>query len=353
MAALVAGGVVRNAKTGKPIEGVTVAAFNQDGTVVDTDTTDEDGLWVTEVGWREAHLKEPPRGRGLFSSIVGVVTWPVKQVVNVVNRPLKAVLKGAAKAAGGAAAAGATAAAVAGAGPVAAAAAGAAGSKVGQYAVEQVVGDEEEAEEEMRLEKLRTAELSGQIRLRVWKEGYRDFTGAASVYLLDQIRDENDREISLAFIDAVLLAPSNSGLGSSAPREIGLFQDVTASPAIVPAGQSVKVRTRIKIAREVKDQVVMLARVVESSDEFQLYHVGDDWWEGTWDIHEKARRRNYQVAIVAYRTPKEHVTRDKGLEGRIARSRAWEPGRPFPVDPAVLACRNRGYVVVTVTDPVK
>lgn len=353
MAALAAGGVVRNAETGKPIPGVTVAAFNQDGKVVDTDITDEDGLWVVEVGWREAHLKEPPRGRGLFSSIVGVVTWPVKQVVNVVNRPLKAVLKGAAKAAGGAAAAGATVAAVAGAGPVAAAAAGAAGSRVGQYAVEQVVGDEDEAIEEMRLEKLKNAELAGQVRLRVWKEGYRDFTGAASVYLLDQVRDENDRTISLAYVDPILLASANSGHASSAPREIGLFQEVTASPAIVPAGQSVKVRARIQIAREIKDQVVMLARVVESSDEFQLYPAGDGWWEGTWDIHEKARRRNYQVAIVAYRTPKEDVSRDRGLEGRVAKSRAWEPGRPFPVDPAVLASRNRGYVVVTVTDPTR
>ncbi len=352
-ARLVAGGQVLDAADGRPLAGATVAVFDDRGDVVGTDDTDADGVWAVPVDWAHCHLKAPPGGKGLFSTVTGVVLWPFRMVSDIVVTPASSAIKGAIKAAGGAAAAGVGVAAAAGAGPVAAAAAGAAARTVGSYAAEQVVGDpDEDLEQKMKpLQSSRGA--TGQVRVRVWKKGFQDYTGVTGVYLLSSILMEEDRHAPLALTDAVHLARSGSGLTSSAPMRFGWFRRVEADPAVAPGGSRVRLSAEITLPREVGSGVWMIARNLTTRKDYVMIHAGGDLWHADLDAPERGPFRNHEIAIVAYRSPLEDGGRDRGAEGRLERQGAFDPKKPFPVDPALLLCRNRGYTVVTVTRPEK
>lgn len=352
---LIASGVVVDVATGSPMQGATVAVFDDRGEVVGTDVTDGDGLWAVPVEWDHSHLKAPPKGGGLFSAVVGVVTWPVRVASDIIITPAGSALKGAIRAAGGAAAAGASVAALAGAGPVATAAAGAAAKKVGSYAAGQVVGEDDEEQEGTQPDTMKPVKgaLSGQVRVRAWKSGQKDYSGVTGVYKLDQIRLEEDKLAPLAVCDAVALAPSGSPLATSAPRVFGIFKDVSAEPAIAPAGSSVRLAADIAIPEELLGSVWMIARNQATRETFEMKRTGGTRWEASIPIPSRGPFRNHEVTIVAYRSPLDDGGRDKGAEGRIEDKGGWDPRKPFPVDPALLACRTRGHAVITVTKPEK
>lgn len=346
-AKLMAGGVIVDAAGEAPVPGVTVAVFNDDGEVVATDVTDEEGLWAAPVEWGHCQLKEPPRGGGLFSSIVGVATWPVRQVVGVVSVPAKAALKTAIKAAGGAVAAGGAAAAVAGGGPVAIAAAGAAGKTISNYTLDRVVGDPEEELEAAR----QTGVKNAQVTVRVWKPGAKDFSGSLGIYMLDQIQGEDSKELPLAVTDAVLLADESSGAASKPQRLFGIFRNVSASPLMAEAGSSITVSANLVVPAEIAGAVHVVGHDLETDQDFVLLQTAAGVWQGQLLVPEKGPFRNHRITLVAYRSLQEAGLRDAKQEDRIEKQGAWDPGKPFPVDPAVLACRNRGMVQVTVFRP--
>lgn len=343
---LMTGGVVVNALTGQPLAGVTVAVFDDKGAVVGTDVTDDQGRWALETTWGICHLKEPPGGRGLFSSIVGVVSWPVRTTARVVGRPVKSAIKSAARAAGGAAVAGATVAAASGAGAVAIAAAGAAGKTVGTYGVEKVVGDpDEDIQEDAR------RQASAQVRVRVWQTGFKDYSGMAGINLLDTVSDDDSKEVSLAVTDTVKLAPGDSTLASRAPREVGIFRNVTANPAIVVAGSKVKLEMDIALPQIDEGWIWVIGKNLTTGQDLILRNAGGDRWDGVVDIPAKGPFRDHKLAFVAYRTRDAKGERDRKIESQIDKQGGWDPEKPFPVDPAILASRNRGYAVITVSKP--
>jgi len=351
-ARLVAGGQVLEALDGRPLPGATVAVFDDRGEVVGTDVTDADGVWAVPVDWAHCHLKAPPGGRGIFSTVTGVVLWPLRIVSDIVVTPASSALKGAIRAAGGAAAAGVGVAAAAGAGPVAAAAAGAAARAVGSYAAGQVVGDSDEDLEPRKLQPVPASRAAtGQVRVRVWKKGYQDYSGVTGVYLLSSVRVDGDREAPLALTDPVLLARSGSALTSSAPARIGWFRRVEADPAVAPGGSRVRLTAEITLPVEAGSRVWVIARNLATRKAYPMSRVSGDVWEAVLDVPERGPFRNHEISIVAYRSPLEDGSRDRGAEGRLERQGAFDPKKPFPVDPALLLCRNRGYAVVTVTRP--
>ncbi|BCW99869.1 MAG: hypothetical protein KatS3mg024_2696 [Armatimonadota bacterium] len=353
-AGLVSGGQVLDAADGRPLAGATVAVFDDRGEVVGTDNTDADGVWAVPVDWAHCHLKAPPGGKGLFSTVTGVVLWPFRIVSDIVVTPASSAIKGAIKAAGGAAAAGVGVAAAAGAGPVAAAAAGAAARTVGSYAAEQVVGDPDEDLEHNKMKPLQSSRgATGQVRVRVWKKGFQDYTGVTGVYLLSSIRMEEGRHVPLALTDAVQLARSGSGLTSSAPVRFGWFRRVEADPAVAPGGSRVRLSAEITLPREAAERAWVIARNLTTRKDYVMIHAGGDVWQADIDAPERGPFRNHEIAIVAYRSPLEDGGRDRGAEGRMDRQGAFDPKKPFPVDPALLLSRNRGYTVVTVTRPEK
>ncbi len=350
---LIASGVVVDVATGSPMQGVTVAVFDDRGEVVGTDVTDGDGLWAVPVEWDHSHLKAPPSRGGLFSALVGVVIWPVRMASDIIITPAGSALKGAIRAAGGAAAAGASVAALAGAGPVATAAAGAAAKTVGSYAAGQVVGEDDGEQEGTQRDTMKPVKgsLSGQVRVRAWKSGHKDYSGVTGVYRLDQLRLDEDKVAPLALCDAVALASLDSPLASSAPRVFGIFTRVSAEPAITAAGSEVRLTADIALPEELLRSVWMIARNQATRETFEMKRTGGTRWEASIPIPSRGPFRNHEVTIVAYRSPLEDGGRDKGAEGRIEDRGGWDPKKPFPVDPALLACRNRGYAVITVTKP--
>ncbi|MEI6913860.1 MAG: carboxypeptidase-like regulatory domain-containing protein [Armatimonadota bacterium] len=347
---LMTGGVVVDAQSGSLVSGATVAVFNDKGEVVGTDITDSDGAWQLNTGWKEAHLKAPPSGGGLFSSMFGVLMWPVRTTARVVGRPAKNVLKGAARAAGGAAVAGAGAAAVAGGGPVAIAAAGHVGRTIGQAAAGSVVGMPNP--DGTGYNQRKSSNL-GQVRIRVWKQGHKDYNGTTRVYSLDRVEDEEKKDYHVATVDPVKLAGQPSTIESSAPSEFGIFRNVSSDPVIVLSGVSVRLRAEITLPREIDSSVIVTAWDLTSKKNVQLMRSTGDFWEGMLEIPQKTPFRNHDISIVAYRIPLINGQRDHKLENGLWDKGAWDIKKPFPVDPAILACRNRGYTVITVTKPEK
>jgi hypothetical protein len=345
---LLVGGTVTDLQTGEVLSDADVVLFNKDGEVAGSCVTDEQGRWTLPAGWDDCGLKAPPREKGLLASAFGVISWPVRTVSRAVGKPTVAVIKTAARAAGGAAGRAATAAAVAGTGGVAAAAAESAGAMVGKIATEMVVGD---PEEELEREKER-ASSAAQLQVRVWKDGFRDYSGKTGVYLLDRVEDEEEKqEFSLALVDRVHLSAEGSTQASRAPRTMGVFTKVTADPAIAPAGTTVTVTAQVAIAPEVIGATRMVARNLATKDEFELRPDSDGVWRGKFEAPAKGPYRNHEIVLVAYRCPEGELARDKRIEGRAAGLGAWDPKKPFPVDPEFLTSRNRGVVVVTVTRP--
>lgn len=342
-----AGGVVVSADSRTPVAGATVAVFTRDGEVIDTDQTDENGQWAVEIGWQDAKLNSPPKGRGLFSSIVGAVTWPVRTAATMVGVPAKAAVKSAARAAGGAAVAGAGVAAAASGGPVAVAAASKAGETVGRYAAGQVVGNEED------LAQKRRAERAAQLLVRVWKPGFKDYTGLAGVYLVDQVQQQKGQPFNLAYVDAVELAAQTAKENSTAPETFGVFKQVLAEPGICEGGLTVKVTAEMPVPPEVQDEVRMVGKDLTTGQTFAVPPSHGDWWEGYLPLSEKGPFRNHQITLVAYRQPQPDKQRDEDTERAIDKKGAWDQRKDFPVDPALLACRDRGAVLITVTRPPK
>lgn len=347
---LVATGLVTDAVSKSPVEGATVVVFNPKGEVVGTSVTNDAGEWAIPAAWDDCHLKKPSGGGGLFSSILGVITWPVRTVVKVVAPPAGAAVKSAARTAGGVAMAGVGVAAAAGAGPVAIAAAGSAANTVGRYAAGQMIGDEKPEQENG---KSVPKSLSGQVMVRVCKPGHKDYSGSVGIYMLDRVQSGDDKPVTVAIGDPVKLASDESATISSAPREVGIFQQVVTEPAVVPGGSVVRVRARIQIPDEVIPSVWMVGKDLSTRKEFVLLPRKDGWWEAALEIPPKGPYRNHEITIAAYRTLDEHKKRDGEIEKRIGRAGAWDPEKPFPVDPAILMCRTRGYAVVTVTKPPK
>jgi len=219
---------------------------------------------------------------------------------------------------------------------------------VGKIATEMVVGD---PEEELEREKER-ASSAAQLQVRVWKDGFRDYSGKTGVYLLDRVEDEEEKqEFSLALVDRVHLSAEGSTQASRAPRTMGVFTKVTADPAIAPAGTTVTVTAQVAIAPEVIGATRMVARNLATKDEFELRPDSDGVWRGKFEAPAKGPYRNHEIVLVAYRCPEGELARDKRIEGRAAGLGAWDPKKPFPVDPEFLTSRNRGVVVVTVTRP--
>lgn len=347
---LVTGGAVVEASGGAPVTGATVAVFDDEGEVVGTDITDADGTWAIETEWDHAHLKAPSRGGGLFSSLLGIVTWPVRTTARVVGGSAKVLFKSAARAAGGAAAAGASVAAVAGAGPVAQAAIGQVGRTVGRAASEAVVG---KPDDELDDRKPDNDPAPGQVMVRVWKQGQKDYLGPTSVYTLERLRDEKGHDVDVATVDPVLLAVKDSGERSSAPRRYGVFTDVQADPAIAEGGATVRITAIMPLPEEMASSTAMVAWDLTSQQRVQLTRQSGETWEGQMELPRKGPYRNHDLTIVAYRVPNDKGERDEKLEGRIWDKDAWDMEKPYPVDPALLVSRNRGHVIITVTKPPK
>lgn len=344
---LYVGGAITDLQSGACVSGADVVVFNRDGEVVASTVTDENGEYVLPADWDDCSLKAPPGGKGLLSAAFGLITWPVRMVTRAVGVPASAVLKTAARAAGGAAGGAASAAAVAGTGGVAAAAATSAGSLVGKIATEMVVGDPEDD-----LEKARKDTAAAQVRVRVWKKGYRDYSGMTGVYLLDRIQNKENADVfSLAAVDAVLLAGADSETKSRAPRTLGVFTRVTVEPAITPPGSTVRVFANIAVPPEALEGTRMVGRDLSSGAQFELRPSREGEWTGVLEIPVNGPYRDHDIVLAAYRSPEAAFRRDKRVEDRAADLGVWDLKRPYPADPAFLVSRNRGHAVVTVTRP--
>ncbi len=352
-AGLVVGGVVVDASTGAALTGATVALFDDSGDVVGTDLTDGDGTWAIETEWKHAHLKAPSSGGSLFSSLIGVVTWPVRTTARFVGGSTKALFKGAARAAGGAAVAGVSVAAVSGAGPVAEAAVGQIGRTVGRAASDAVVGAlDDDSPEDERSDQMRNSDPQpGEVTVRVWKQGAKDYHGRVSVYALERFRDENGHSKAAATVDPVLLASEESGGVSSAPRHFGILNHVSADPMIVEAGATVRLSCQMPLPDEMLSSTCVVAWDLSTRQRQSLTRTEEGAWQGEMELPKKGPYRNHEITIVAYRNLDQKAGGDEKLEARLWDKDAWNPRKAYPVDPVLLVSRNRGQVTVTVIKP--
>jgi hypothetical protein len=321
-------GTVKNA-AGRPLQGATVALYNDKNQVVDYAKTDSEGTYALAIPRSALHLDK--KGGGFFHKVAGAVGG----VGRIAAMPLKMGIRAAAGIATAS-------------DPLTRVGIGTA-SGVAQGLVDVMAPRERKKPAELR-------KMPGVVVMKVTAPGHNDAVSLARVYWMEEqsIRaGGRDQRVVTTWVDPVKMTHSGSTDPSTFDSTYLTFTETRFEPSIAEPGQRVMLATRLLLPPDPRTPVVVVARNNKTGQLYELERM-DAGVYGTYiEIDKRFPRNDQTFTILAYAEQDEKPGRSKKVEDALQRGGYFQPDKPFVYNPLVVVSRNRGEVVLTVVEPAR
>jgi hypothetical protein len=316
---------------GRPVVHALVAVYDDKNKVVDYARTDEKGEYALAVPKTVLHIQK--QSKGFFTEVFGTLTRFVGGAADFVNRPLRV----------GVQALTATQAAST-INPITRA-----GVAAGGAAADQILFRMRPPQQRPSIEEERRQ--PGALVIKAVSEDSHDVVSVAKVYWVQQevfrAGGKETRTVA-AWLDPIQLAPADSKNTSHIGSDYLYFTGARLQPSIAEPGQTVRISAVLPAPPTPPVYVNVIARNSRTGQVWELKPVGNDRYEGAFEVDKRFPTDDQVISILAYaaqpNTPGRRPEVERALEG----AGLWDIRKPFRYNPLVVVSRNRADLTLTV-----